>query len=177
MVVTASLAVTALDRDTAVVALAACAAGRGFAIAYDLLSDRAEAEDAVQEALVRALAGLHRVREPAALEGWYYRVLSNLCIRWLRRRRVVGAFARLVAARGEPAAAARDLAPDHARVVAALDALPAMQKAAMVLRYGHELGLDEIADVLDVGVESVKTHLKRGRARVRAQLGVLDATR
>ena len=175
MVVTTTVAASELDRDQAVTALVAHATGRGFAIAFDLLGDRAEAEDAVQEALVRALAGLHRVREPAALEGWHYRVLSNLCIRWLRRRRVVDAFARLVVARGEPAAAARDLGPDQARALAALDALPAMQKAAMVLRYGHDLGVDEIAAVLDVGVETVKTHLKRARARIRAQLGVRDA--
>jgi RNA polymerase sigma-70 factor (ECF subfamily) len=131
----------------------------------------------VLAALARALAGMHRVREPAALAGWYVRVLTNLCIGVLRRRRVAAGFARLVAARGEPAVAAIDLGPDHRRVLAALDALPARQKAAMVLRYGHELPLDEIADVLDLGVESVKTHLKRARARLRARLGVSDAAR
>lgn len=173
-VVTASLAVPLLERDAAVSSLVACATGRGFAVAFDLLGDRGEAEDAVQEALVRALGGLHRVREPAALPGWYLRVLTNLCIGVLRRRRVATAFARLVAARGEPSVAAADLGPDHARMLAVIDGLPAMQKAALILRHGHDLGVDEIAAVLDVGVETVKTHLKRARARVRTDLGVTD---
>lgn len=166
-----------LDRDGAVRALVEQASRRGFAIAADLLGSRAEAEDAVQEALVRTLDGFHRLRDPRALEGWFFTVLTNLCIRGLRRRRVVTAFARLVGARGDVGREASDLGPDHARVVAALDALPAMQKTAVVLRYAHDLGVEEIAGVMDVGAETVKTHLKRGRARLRAQLGVDDAER
>src|SRR5262245_16873109 len=99
-------------------ALVEHAGRRGFAIAADLLGDRAEAEDAVQEALVRTMNGLHRLRDPRALEGWFFTVLTNLCIRALRRRRVVGAFARLVGARGDVGREAADLGPDHARVVA-----------------------------------------------------------
>jgi len=131
----------------------------------------------LQEALVRTLDGFHRLRDPRALEGWFFTVLTNLCIRSLRRRRVVAAFARLVGARGDTGRAASDLGPDHARLVTALDELPAMQKTAMVLRYGHDLGVDEIAAAMDVGAETVKTHLKRARARLRARLGVEDAER
>lgn len=169
-----TLVATDLDRDAVVRALVAHAGDRGFAIAADLLGSRAEAEDAVQEALVRTLDGFHRLREPRALEGWFFTVLTNLCIRTLRRRRVVTAFARLVGARGDVGRAAHDLGPDHARLVAALDELPAMQKTAIVLRYGHDLGVDEIAAAMDVGVETVKTHLKRARARLRTRLGVND---
>jgi RNA polymerase sigma factor (sigma-70 family) len=172
-----TLVATDLDRDAVVRALVDQAGRRGFAIAVDLLGDRAEAEDAVQEALVRTLDGLHRLREPRALEGWFYTVLTNLCIRALRRRRVVNAFARLVGARGDVGRAASDRGPDHARLVAALDELPAMQKTAIVLRYAHDLGVDEIAAAMDVGAETVKTHLKRARTRLRARLGVDDDER
>jgi len=169
-----SLLVREVDRDTAVQELVAVASRRGFAIAVDLLADRAEAEDVVQEALLRALDGVHRLRDPRALEGWFYRVLTNLCIGTLRRRRVVSAFRRLVGGRGEPVSHARDLGPDHARVLAALDQLPAMQKTAMVLRYAHDLGIDEIAAAMEVRPETVKTHLKRARERLRVRLGVTD---
>jgi len=148
------------------------ASRRGFAIAFDLLGDRAQAEDCVQDALEKTLVGLHRLREPAALSAWFRRILVNTCIAALRRRRVAQAFARLVGARGEPTVAAAD--PDHARLVAALDALPPMQKAAVVLRYGHDLGIDEIAGVLDVGMETVKTHLKRALVRLRERMGAVD---
>jgi RNA polymerase sigma-70 factor, ECF subfamily len=172
-----SAAIPELDRDAAVRWLVEQACGRGFAIAADLLGDRAEAEDAVQDALVRSLTGLHRLRDPGALEGWFYRVLTNTCIRTLRRRRVANAFARLVGARGEPVAAPAPIGRDHARLLAEIDELPAMQKAVVVLRHGHDLGIDEIARVLGVGGETVKTHLKRARARLRVRLGVDDAAR
>ena len=68
--------------------LVAASARRGFAVAVDLLGDRAEAEDAVQEALVRACRGVAGLREEAALEGWFMRTLVNQCLHVLRRRRV-----------------------------------------------------------------------------------------
>ncbi|HMG23438.1 MAG TPA: RNA polymerase sigma factor [Kofleriaceae bacterium] len=169
-----SIASSEVSREVAVQRLIAAASRRGFAIAADLLGNRAEAEDAVQDALVRTLTGLDRLRDAGALEGWFFRVLTNTCIRTLRRRRVAAAFARLVGARGDVAQPPQVLGGDHARVVAELDALPAMQKAALVLRYGHELGIDDIARILGVGAETVKTHLKRARARMRARMGVHD---
>jgi RNA polymerase sigma-70 factor (ECF subfamily) len=124
----------------------------------------------VQDALEKTLAGYHRLRDPQALQAWFYRVLTNGCIGMLRRRRVAAAFARLLGARGEPAAPPT-ADPDHARLIGALETLPAMQKVTVVLRYGHDLGIDEIAQLLDVGGETVKTHLKRALVRLRAQMG------
>jgi len=167
--VVTSIARSEVDRDGAVRRLVDEASRAGFAIAFDLLGDRAQAEDCVQDALEKALARFDRLREPRALHAWFRRILVNTCIAALRRRRVAQAFAKLVGARGEPAAP--PASPDHARLVAALDALPAMQKAAVVLRYGHDLGVDEIAEVLDVGGETVKTHLKRALATLRERMG------
>ena len=131
------------------------------------------AADLVQDALVKALAWAPRLRDPDALEGWFLRTLANGCIRTLRRRRVIRAFARLVGSRGEPAADP-SVEPDRARLLAQLDQLPAMQKAAIVLRYGHDLSLDEIAATLGISNETVKTHLKRAYARLRLRLGVTE---
>jgi RNA polymerase sigma-70 factor (ECF subfamily) len=160
-----------LETDSAARRLIAIARGRGFAIAFDLLADRGEAEDAVQDALVKAIAWESRLRNPGALEAWFLRTLANGCIRTLRRRRVMRAFARLVGSRGEPTAEPRT-EPDRVRLLAELDRLPSMQKASIVLRYGHDLSLDEIAATLEVSSETVKTHLKRAHARLRLRLGV-----
>ncbi|MEO8703639.1 MAG: sigma-70 family RNA polymerase sigma factor [Kofleriaceae bacterium] len=168
---TAAAAAVDPSSDVAVRSLVAQASKRGYAIAYDLLRDRGEAEDAVQDALVRVIQWLPKLRDPGALEAWFYRTLANGCIRTLRRRRVAHAFARLVGARGEPATEPVG-GGDHARLLAAIDDLPAMQKAALVLRHGHELSVEEVARVLDVGTETVKTHLKRARTRMRERLGV-----
>src|SRR5687767_11335177 len=89
-----------LVTDDAARRLIATAKGRGFALAFDLLADRSEAEDAVQDALVKALAWASRLRDPEALEAWFLRTLANGCIRTLRRRRVVRAFAAIIGRRG-----------------------------------------------------------------------------
>lgn len=167
-------------RDEALQSLARSAARKGFAIAADLLGDRAEAEDAVQEALARACAGWERLRDPGALEGWFYRVLTNLCMRTLRRRGIYGRLRGLlgmeVVAREEDVdvvdrAPAPDELLDEARgaawVMRGLERLAPMQRTALVLRYGHDLGVGEIAGMLGVGAGTVKTHLVRGLARLR----------
>lgn len=160
------------DRDRAVTHLVTRAGRRGFAIAFDLLGDRAEAEDVVQDSLIKAMTSLDQLRDPAALEAWFVRIVATTCIRALRRRRVRRAFAAIVGLGGEPVAPAATIDADHVTLLQAIDRLPAKQKAALVLQHGHELGIDEIARVLGIGAETVKTHLKRARAALRAQLGV-----
>ena len=186
----------ATDRSRALHALATASARRGFRIAYDLLGEVAEAEDAVQEALARACESFDRLRDPGALEGWFYRVLVNLCMRGLRRRRL-GRIARatlwpgsrrdaapddgkpgLTGVEGPPAwVIEANRAPNAARVaelrevVRSLDALPGKQRTALVLRYGHELSVAEVAAMMGVGEGTVKTHLRRGLDRLRELLG------
>ena len=166
----------AAAREQLLAELAADTAPRGFRIARDLLGDRDEAEDAVQEALARACEQCHRIRDPRAIRAWFYRVLTNLCMRALRRRRLRRLFfgAQKPADDERPAAASAP-APDrqlaHSRAVARLlrylDDLPAKQRAALLLRYGHELPVADIADMLGVRPATVKTHLVRGLRRLR----------
>jgi RNA polymerase sigma-70 factor (ECF subfamily) len=176
----------AARRERALTQLATATAPRGYRIAFDLLRDRAEAEDAVQEALARACEAADRLREPDAIEGWFYRVLTNVCLRQLRRRRVRRWLG--VGRRG-PGNALPDEAPDLddgerdapadqalaerqeiAHLLDQLDALPAQQRVALVLRYGHDRSIAEIADMLDVKPATIKTHLVRGLRRLRAAL-------
>jgi RNA polymerase sigma-70 factor, ECF subfamily len=171
--VVTTAAITEPGRDFAA-RLVEQASGRGFALAYDLLGQRAEAEDAVHDALVRTLAKIGTLRDPAALEAWFLRIVTNTCIRILRRRRVANAFARLVGMREERSAPPGTASRDHALLLAEIDQLPAMQKAALVLRYGHDLGVGDIAQLANISPETVKTHLKRARERLRDRLGVHD---
>lgn len=170
------------------------AAERGMRIAYDLLGSRDQAEDAVQEALARACEACHRVREIDAAEGWFYRVLTNVCMRSLRRRRLrrfvfgrTGLGGRLgrttetsssewaESASSPPGVASSVPSPDsvlarqreHASLIRALDQLPTKQRTALLLRYGHELSVTDIADMLGVKPATAKTHLVRGLRRLR----------
>lgn len=187
-----------LRRERVLTRLATAAAPRGFRMAMDLLRDRAEAEDAVQEALARACASCERIRDPGAIDAWFYRVLTHLCLRTLRRRRLrrlilgpgpgsgsggegaaevplrAGAeVADVPCAAPRPAERADDTLArrqEVARMLDLLDGLPAMQRVALVLRYGHDRSIAEIAAMLDVKPATVKTHLVRGLRRLRTSM-------
>ena len=139
-------------------------APRAFRMAADLLRDRAEAEDVVQEALARVCRDFESVRDPQA---WFFRVVVNLCMRVQRRRRWRAIFwtSDIDSAPGPDERAA------HRELLAAVDGLPAMQRTAIVLRYAQELSVAEIAQLLGVGEGTVKTHLSRGLARLRKRMG------
>lgn len=176
----------AARRERALTQLATATAPRGYRIAFDLLRDRAEAEDAVQEALARACEAADRLREPDAIEGWFYRVLTNVCLRQLRRRRLrrwLGGGRRGTGdalpdeapdldagERDAPADQALAERQEIAHLLDQLDTLPAQQRVALVLRYGHDRSIAEIADMLDVKPATIKTHLVRGLRRLRAAL-------
>ena len=68
--------------------LASGPARKGYGIAYDLLGNRAEAEEAVQEALARACESIGDLRDPDAAPAWFLRIVTTMCLRMLRRRRL-----------------------------------------------------------------------------------------
>lgn len=181
----------AAPRERLLEELAAGAAPRGFRIAYDLLGSRAEAEDAVQEALARACEAWQQLRDPEAAEAWFRRLLVNTCLRALRRRKLRRVLRHLVPGAGEPPrdAIAEDL-PGPSRepgaddqlafhgqthaLLAALEHLPSKQRTALILRYGQDMSVGEVAELLDVGHGTAKTHLVRGLARLRV---IMEKTR
>src|SRR3954453_998273 len=68
--------------------LAAGPARKGYGIAYDLLGNRAEAEEAVQEALARACENIEDLRDPVAAPAWFLLIVTTMCLRTLRRRKL-----------------------------------------------------------------------------------------
>jgi RNA polymerase sigma-70 factor (ECF subfamily) len=165
------------ERRDALVGLAQRSLRKAHAIARDLLGDAAEAEDAVQESLARACTGFADLRDPGALEGWFFRVLTHHCLRTLRRRRFTSVLRRLWAG---AAVVDDDLVDESPRaddelgrrrevavMLRGLAGLPDQQRTCLVLRYGHDLGVGQIAAMLGVGEGTVKTHLVRGLSRLR----------
>jgi len=168
--------------------LAGAPARKGYGIAYDLLGNRAEAEEAVQEALARACEAIGDLRDPAAAPAWFLRIVTTMCLRTLRRRKLkralfgwmsakeeqehVDAGTEAIAERmhGAPSPAPSDSLVDRetlGALMGRLDELSAQQRAALVLRYGHDLPVGEIAEMLGVELATAKTHLVRGLARLR----------
>jgi RNA polymerase sigma-70 factor (ECF subfamily) len=178
-------------RSRLLVELAGHPARKGYAVAYDLLRNRAEAEEAVQEALARACESIGDLRDPDAAPAWFLRIVTTMCLRTLRRRKLrrtlfgwwpskdqgdgakvedpqAGVIAERVHASGGPAAP--EALASHETLGALLDRLDNLstqQRAALVLRYGQDLPVGEIADLLGIELATAKTHLVRGLARLR----------
>jgi RNA polymerase sigma-70 factor (ECF subfamily) len=131
---------------------------------------RPAAEDAVQEALLRAWERSEKGHEIDSLEGWVTTVALNLARSGLRRiRSERRARARLdTSGVGEPPTA------DRIDVERALTALPRRQREVVVLRYYLQLDTREVASALQLNEGTVKSTLFRARAALAKALGFHD---
>jgi RNA polymerase sigma factor (sigma-70 family) len=146
---------------------------QAFRLAFGMLHDRAAAEDAVQEAAVRAWRKLSNLRPGTSMRPWFLAIVANQCRtairgRWWSVLRVdnpdmsdgVGFEDRIV--RGaDLRAALRRLVPD--------------QREALVLHYYLDLPLEEIAAITGVPLGTVKSRISRGIAALRPHIEALEA--
>ena len=149
-------------------------AARGPALlrlAYVLTGNRADAEDAVQDALARALPRWEHIRTAGDPDAYVRRMVINAHTSWWRKfRKRESPMADVV----PPASA--DLPPHDARDVVwgACLALPEPQRVAVVLRYYEQLEYAEIAALTGVAEGSVRSRVSRGLAELRTTLGAED---
>jgi RNA polymerase sigma-70 factor, ECF subfamily len=169
---------------------------------YRMLGSAFEAEDAVQETLLRAWRSLDRFEGRAALSSWLYRIATNVCLTMLdgRQRRarpmdlgpagtIDGALttlpeatwlepipdSRVLLEEGDPAELAISRETLRLAFVAALQHLPARQRAVLILRDVLRWKASEVAELLDTSVASVNSTLQRARATLAARdLAVSD---
>lgn len=145
---------------------------RVLGYAARLLTDRAEAEDVTQEAMLRLwkMAPDWRSGE-AKVSTWLYRVVTNLCTDRLRRTRAVDIDAVPEPEDDQPAADERlQQATRMAALDKALATLPDRQREAVVLRHIEGLSNPEIAEILDISVEAVESLTARGKRALAAAL-------
>jgi RNA polymerase sigma factor (sigma-70 family) len=155
-------------------AFASAFADDGFVrgVARRLVRDAAEADDLAQDAWMEALR--RRPDARPSLRAWFARVLSHLASNRARGERRRGARER-DAARPEvapPEVALLEREETRRRLVEAVVALGKPQSTVLVLRFFDDLAPREIARRLDLPVETVRTHLKRGLAKLRERLAV-----
>ncbi|QMU56890.1 MAG: RNA polymerase sigma factor [Boseongicola sp.] len=148
-------------------------APRLFNQAWRLLGDRAEAEDAVQETLLKLwkIAPDWR-QDEAKVSTWCYRVLANHCTDRLRARRPsvdLDAIAEPEADLKSAVARMTETARNDALNTALLT-LPDRQRQAVVLRHIEELTNPEIAEIMDISVEAVESLTARGKRTLAAAL-------
>jgi RNA polymerase sigma-70 factor (ECF subfamily) len=152
---------------------------RVHALAWSIVRDRQGAEDVAQDVFVKLWRALPRYDGRAQLSTWIYAITRNASISALRGRRPEVSLDDpdvLVAAEAAGAESAGD---DGRRHAAELDrtlarhvaGLPDKQRQVVTLYYLEERSCEEVAAMLAMPVNTVKTHLHRARAKLAAELG------
>lgn len=154
-----------------------------YNLAYRMLNNRGEAEEAAQEAFIRAYTRLDSYDPAHKFSTWMLSITSNYCIDLLRKRRAVllsideplPPHPNLQQER-EEAPEAQVVHSEREELVQTLLAeLPEEYRQAVVLRYWYEMSYEEIADVMETTVSAIKSRLFRARrqlAEVGAALGM-----
>lgn len=145
-----------------------------YNLAYRMLNNAGEAEEAAQESFIRAYTHLQTFDPERRFRTWLLAITSNYCVDLLRKRRLL-----LLSLEG-PLPPHRSLRSDDSKgpeaqvvkeehqelVQSLLQRLPPDHRQTIVLRYWHDMSLEEIAEVMDSTVSAIKSRLFRARRRL-----------
>jgi len=155
-----------------------------YSIALSLMHNPADAADMTQEAFIRLMRSLGTYRAETKFTTWLYRLVTNICLDGLRRRgRPIDSLDEPSSGQsGEDAQTSGERLADTDRwtqpeqelelresaneVRAALVSLPASQRLALTLHYFEDLRYEDIADVMGLPLNTVKSHIRRGKERL-----------
>jgi RNA polymerase sigma-70 factor (ECF subfamily) len=166
--------------EEAVAALVTTYAGTLYRVAFSVLRNAADAEDAVQEAFVRVLRHKDRLDEVRDRRVWLIRIVWNVVLDRKRRMKTrpetddVAELVRVLPWQGLSAEELASAAEHHARVLGCVDRLPEKERQVLVLSAFEELPSVEIAEVLGITESSVRSRLFRARNLL---AGMLDHAR
>jgi RNA polymerase sigma-70 factor (ECF subfamily) len=141
-----------------------------YNLAYRMLGNRAEAEDAAQEAFLRAYTHLRSYDPERPFSSWLLSIASHYCIDRLRRRRIawlpledeVATSGHLTSESPNPEAAMSQQEREQ-QIQQMLKTLSPTDRAAITLRYWYDCSYEEIAEMLNLTVSAVKSRLHRAR--------------
>ena len=141
-------------------------------LAFAMLQDRQEAEDAFQESALRAWRRLQNLREGSRFHPWFLGIVANQCRevrrdRWWRLIRMPDMTALQTADEAEAWLEGEDLRR-------AVNGLPYDQRVAVLLHFHLDMPLNDVARALGISVAGVKTRIKRALKRLRPALAISE---
>jgi RNA polymerase sigma-70 factor (ECF subfamily) len=170
-------AASAVSAETAIAALVDEFAGTLYRVAYSVLRNTADAEDAVQETYLRVLRHRHTLGEIRDPRVWLVRIVWNVVLDRKRRMKArpetddIADLARLLPASGLSAEERVASAEHHAQVLRAVEQLPAKEQRVVMLSAFEELSSVEIASILGTTESTIRSRLFRARNLLSESLG------
>ncbi|MBE0317771.1 MULTISPECIES: RNA polymerase sigma factor SigW [Bacillaceae] len=153
-----------------------------FQICYRMLGNRHEAEDISQEAFLRAYVNINRFNMDLKFSTWLYRIATNLCIDRIRKKKPdyyldaevpgtdgLNMYSQISSDSRLPEEDVESLEL-QASIQREISKLPEKYRSVIVLKYIEELSLNEISEILELPLGTVKTRIHRGREALRKQL-------
>jgi len=153
-----------------------------FQLSFRMLGNRHEAEDIAQEAFIRAYVNIQSYNINLKFSTWLYRIATNLCIDRIRKKKpdyyldaeVAGTegltmYSQIPAKTPLPEDDVESLELQDT-IQREISKLPEKYRTVIVLKYIEELSLNEISEILDMPLGTVKTRIHRGREALRKQL-------
>lgn len=158
---------------------------RLYHVCYRMLGNKHEAEDITQEAFLRAYINLHTFDQKRKFSTWIFRIATNLCIDRIRKKKpdyhldaqVPGTdgldmYSQIAASEELPVEQLEKMEmQEHLQYE--ISRLPDKYRSVIVLKYMEELPLQEISEILDLPLGTVKTRIHRGREALRKQMSQL----
>ena len=155
--------------------------GRVYNIALRITHDPDAARDCAQDAFIRAYRALHQYEPVYPFGPWLYRITTNASLNFVQRGRGREITVDELPENPEPLEAGPELSAvrkeDVQEVLDAMALLPSAYRAALTLRHIQQLSYQEVADSLGIPLGTVKTHLHRARAALKAKLAERRGTR
>lgn len=157
-----------------------------FHICLRMVRNREEAEDLAQEAFMKTFSMLERYNPAFAFSNWLFKITSNLCIDWMRKRRIatLPMDEPVKSTQGEYERQYKSPTDDPERVLMkgqkmdmlseAIDDLPPHYRIMILLRHHEDLSYEEIAETLEVPLGTVKARIHRAREMLKNRLATKD---
>jgi RNA polymerase sigma factor (sigma-70 family) len=147
-----------------------------MAIAFRILRDVDQADDAVQSALIAAWRDIRRLRDPDRFEPWLHRILVNECYAEARRRRRWSANLHVLARSEADDPSGILTVNDRDQLDRAFRRLTLEQRAVLVFHHYVGLTAEQVADRMDIPLGTAKSRIHHATAALRASLDADDRT-
>lgn len=139
-----------------------------YRLAYSYVKNEADAGDIVQNGAYKALRSSHTLRQPEYAKTWVYRIMLNEIFAFLRKPRMES-YEFLQQVQGYEAEYTVD-EYTNIDLRRALDSLPEQDKAVITMKYFEDRKLEEIAEILDENISTVKSRLYRGMKKLSVRM-------
>lgn len=139
-----------------------------YRLAYGYVRNKENALDIVQEAILKALQSVDRLEEIRYLKTWFYRILVNTAIDFIRKNKRMTVMEDDVLGIHLPTT---EMEWADLDLQQAIDELPPVYKTIILLRFFEDLKIEEIADITGDNVNTVKTRLYAALKKLRLKVG------